>query len=103
MSLSGKLSKMKSQGAKTTVTKKVPSKEGALSTEKYEPGDMISTDQFVVHTPGRKLNGYGREGKELCYSGGTLYADAASRLIRVEPQVSLGAGETVNGKAKFED
>ena len=31
------------------------------------------------------------------------YADAVSRLIRVEPQVSLGAGETVNGKAKFED
>ena len=103
MSLSGKLSKMKSQGAKTIVTKKVPSKEGVLSTEKYEPGDMISTDQFIVRTPGRKLNGYGREGKELCYSGGTLYADAASRLIQVEPQVSLGAGETVNGKAKFED
>ena len=83
--------------------KKLQSKEGALSKEKYEPGDMISTDQFIVRTPGRKLSGYGREGKELCYQGGTLYADAASRLIRVEPQVSLGAGETVNGKAKFEE
>ena len=64
---------------------------------------MISTDQFIVCTPGRKLSGYGREWKELCYQGRTLYANAISRLIRVEPQVSLGVGKTVNGKAKFEE
>ena len=59
MSLSDKLSDMKSKGSKTMVTKKLQSKEGALSTNKYEPGDMISTDQFTVHTPGWKLSGYG--------------------------------------------
>ncbi|KAL7529135.1 hypothetical protein ACHAXR_002811, partial [Thalassiosira sp. AJA248-18] len=63
---------------------------------------MISSDQFNVHTAGRKLTGYGREGPENSLHGGTLYTDAASGLIYAECQVSMGAGETVLGKAKFE-
>jgi hypothetical protein len=47
-------------------------------------------------------DGYGRESKEWCFQGGTIYYDAASGLIWVENQVSLGANETVMGKACFE-
>jgi hypothetical protein len=46
--------------------------------------------------------GYGRESKELCLQGKTIYNDAALGLIWVENQVSLGANETVMGKAPFE-
>jgi hypothetical protein len=46
--------------------------------------------------------GYGCESKEWCFQGGTIYYDAASGLIWVENQVSLGANETVMGKTFFE-
>ena len=36
------------------------------------------------------------------FNGGTIYSDAASGLIWVENQVSLGANETVMGKERFE-
>jgi hypothetical protein len=60
------------------------------------------TDQFVVHTPGQRLDGYGRDGPECSLDGGTLYTDAASNFVYVECQTSMGAGETVMGKTRFE-
>jgi hypothetical protein len=45
---------------------------------------------------------YGRESQDHRFQGGTIYNDAASGLIWVENQVSLGANETVMGKAHFE-
>jgi hypothetical protein len=58
-------------------------------------GDFVSTDQFVCRTLGRLPTGYGREGSNSCYQGGTIYNDATSGLILVENQVSLGASETI--------
>jgi transposase InsO family protein len=46
--------------------------------------------------------GHGRESQDRRFQGGTIYNDAASGLIWVENQVSLGANETVMGKARFE-
>jgi len=83
-------------------TKVIPEREGALSRDKYEVGDFVSTDQFICRTPGRLPEGYGRESSDRRYQGGTIYNDAASGLIWVENQVSLGANETVMGKARFE-
>ncbi len=65
-------------------------------------GDFVSTDQFVCRTPGRLTDGFGREGSSCRFNGGTIYNDAASGLIWVESQVSLGANETVMGKEQFE-
>jgi hypothetical protein len=76
--------------------------EGAITRNKLEVGDFVSTDQFVCRTPGRLPNGYGREGAKGRFNGGTIYNDAASGLIWVENQVSLGANETVMGKERFE-
>ena len=59
----------------------------------YEVGDFVSTDQFICKTPGRLPTGYGRESQDRCFQGGTIYNDAASGLIWVENQVSLGANE----------
>ena len=67
-----------------------------------EVGDFVSTDQFICRTPGRLPTGYGRESHDRCYQGGTIYNDAASGLIWVENQVSLGSNETVMGKIRFE-
>jgi len=102
MCMSCELAKLKTRSPKVKTTKAIKEKEGILSTDSYEPGDMVSTDQFVVKTVGRKLSGYGRESSESGIHGGTVYVDAASGLVRVELQVSLGANETVFGKHKFE-
>ena len=67
-----------------------------------EVGDFVSTDQFVCRTPGRLPSGYGCEGRNGRFNGGTIYNDAASGLIWVENQVSLGASETIMGKERFE-
>ncbi len=83
--------------------KAIPKKEGILARDKYEVGDFVSTNQFVVKTPGRLPNGYGRERRDLRYHGGTIYNDAASGTISVENQVSLGANETIMGKYRFEE
>ena len=76
--------------------------EGALSRNQLQVGDFVSTDQFVCRTPGRLPSGYGREQSTSRFNGGTIYNDAASGLIWVENQVSLGANETIMGKERFE-
>ena len=46
---------------RSTRTKKqtiLPEKEGILSRENYKPGDLVSTDQFVVNTPDQLTTGY---------------------------------------------
>jgi hypothetical protein len=76
--------------------------EGAISCNRLEVGDFVSTDQFVCRTSGRLPSGYGRKGCNSRFHSGTIYNDAASGLIWVENQVSLGASETIMGKEHFE-
>ena len=83
-------------------SKAIPEKAGSLSRDKYMPGDSVSMDQYVVKTPGRLPEGYGRERDCNKFHGGTIFRDAASKIIHVENQVSLGAGETVTAKICFE-
>ena len=69
-------------------------KQGILMGDKYEPGDMVSSDQFDVTIPGRKLTGYGRErAKDNSASGYILFA----------LQCHMKAGPTVLGKARFKE
>ncbi len=76
--------------------------EGAITRDQYNIGDFISTDQFSCKTPGRLPTGYGRESQDCRFQGGTIFNDAASGLIWVENQVSLGANKMVMGKTHFE-
>lgn len=97
------LAKMRRRNPKVARIKALPEREGALSRDRYEVGDFVSADQFVCNTPGRLLTGYGREGSDNRYHGGTIFNDAASGIIWVECQVSLGAGETIMAKVRFEE
>lgn len=81
----------------------IKEKEGILAADRYEPGDFVSMDQFVCHTPGRRYEGFGREGVNNRFHGGTIFNDAATGAIWVENQVSLGAGETIGAKERFEE
>jgi hypothetical protein len=69
----------------------------------YQTGDFVSMDQYVIKAPGRLPTGFGRESHINMFHGGTIFRDAASKYIYVQNQVSLGAGETVNAKLRFEE
>ena len=84
-------------------SKAIPERQGCIFAGKYLPGDFVSIGQYVVKTPGRLPQGYGREKDCNKFHGGTIFRDAASKVIRVENQVILGAGETVTAKLRFEE
>ena len=82
--------------------KAVPEKKWILARDKYEVGDFMSTNKFEVKIYGRLPSVFFREQHNNIFHGGTIYNDAASGLIWVENQVSLGANKTIVGKARFE-
>jgi hypothetical protein len=47
------LARAKQRKPKVTRSKAVAEAEGVISNEKYETGDFVSMDQYVVKTPGR--------------------------------------------------
>ena len=73
MCLACKLATAKARSTDVVTTKPIASKEGALSCNQYEPGNSITTDQFIVMTPGRLQTGYGREGAQNCFHGGPYF------------------------------
>ena len=101
--LAFKLATMKATSADVNTSKTVKKKEGVLSRDKDKPGASISTYRFVVKTPGSLKSGDGRKAPHNCFHEGTIFQDDASNLVRVQPQVSNRAGETVIGKSSFED
>jgi len=83
------LSSQKLCSTNVKTSRAIPAKAGILKSNQYEPGDKVFTDQFVVYTPGRRLDGFGCNGPEHSLHGGTLYTDAASNFVYVECQTSM--------------
>ena len=81
MCMSCEMAMMRARSPRVKTSKAVKEKEGILFCNSYEPGDMVPSDQFNVHTAGRKFDGYGCEPHENGYHGGTVYVDAASGLV----------------------
>jgi hypothetical protein len=67
------MSRAKQRKPEVKKSKAVPEEVGALSREKYETGDFVSMDQYVVKTPGRLPTGYGRESHTNMFHGGTIF------------------------------
>ena len=61
------LSRAKKRNAKVVKQQAIKEREAVLAWEKYQPGDFVSMDHFVVNTPGRLLSGYGREARHNRY------------------------------------
>ena len=100
--LTCKLDTEKEKSTDVVTNKPITGKNGSLSRNLYEPGDCIATNQFIFKTPCWLQKGYGQEAAQNFFHGGTIFQDTASNTVRVQPQVSLGAGKTVIGKASFE-
>ena len=86
----------------TQIMHKVPELEMAMRRENLNPGDCILMDQYQGLTPGRLPHTYGKEPSSSKYIGGTVFVDHSSGYIYLHHQVSLQAGDTLQGKHAFE-
>ena len=73
-----------------------------MNRDKYEVGYFVSTNKFICKNPGQLPTGYVKDSSDRHFKGGTIYNDAASGLICVENQVSIGSNKTVMGNSRFE-
>ena len=80
--------------------KHLAEKEGDLARDKYEDGEFVSTDKFILKTPGRLKYGYIRESSDGCFQCSTIYNNTTSGLIWVESQVLLGGNKNVMVKSQ---
>ena len=70
--------------------------------EKHKLGNFFSVDQYVISTPGHLTKGFRGETQDKRYHGGTINQYAASGIIWVQNQVSLGHDKTVMGNQHLE-
>ena len=70
----------------------IEGKQGSLTQDKYRFGNLVPVYKFLFGLTGQLLEGYGRESKNNLCHGGTVFKYAASGIILVENQVSLGSG-----------
>ena len=75
------LGRSKKRSPSVAKDKHVTDKEGILARDIYEVGYFVSTNKFVVHTPGRIPTGYGCKCSHNSFHGGNIYNDAASSFI----------------------
>ena len=73
-----------------------------LRANALNPGDKVSTDQYISALGGRLPHTKGKEPKKNKYNGGTIFCDHATQYISLTHQVSLRAGETIQSKRRFE-
>ena len=83
------LARQKRRSPQVKKSTAIPKKDAVLSRDRYEAGDFVSADQFVVNTPGRLFSGFGREDDRNKFHGGTIFQDTATGIIWVKCQVSL--------------
>ena len=96
------LARQHRRGPGSSITSNKPNMEMAIRRDDLVPGQRVSTDQYVCADPGRLPHTYGKERVAEKYHGGTLFYDHASSFIYLSHQVSLGIGETLQSKRKFE-
>jgi hypothetical protein len=77
-------------------------RELILRKNDLKPGNCVSIDQYESSIRGRIPNSKGKEPFGNKYTGGTIFYDHASGLIRCIHQVSLRASDTIIAKKIFE-
>lgn len=92
------LSRVKQLKPKFIKSMSIKQAEVAITRDKYQTGDVVLIDQYVVKNEGRLPTGYGWGHESNEFHDGTLFCDAASKYIYVQNQVSLGIGEVVTAK-----
>ncbi len=64
-----------------------------LAQYKYDKGDFVTLEQYIVKTPGCLPTHFGQKSHTKMFHGGTIFRDAASKYIHMSNQVSWDAGK----------
>jgi hypothetical protein len=88
--------------ASAPTTQFIDTRERNLNDSVTNPGDMIHFDQYMLGLPDRLPTTFGKEKPKKRFSGGTIFVDVKTGFIQHHHQVSLRAGETLQGKNTFE-
>ena len=59
----------------------IKDEEGTLALNKYQAGNIVLIDQFVVRIPGELLTGYRREGDQNQFDDETILDNKATGAI----------------------
>jgi hypothetical protein len=70
------LSRARQHKTEVVKSKAIESSVGAISCNKYVPGDFFSMDQYVVKEPCSSPTDFGREAEHNMFHGGTIFCDA---------------------------
>jgi hypothetical protein len=97
------MAKAKVKKPKSVKQHVVKEQEHLMSKGNYKPGDFVSMDTVIVPIPGRLFSGNGGDYAPEKYTCATIFHDAGSGVIKVYPQLSASASDTLLSKAKFED
>ena len=100
--LACQLAKAKRRPSGATHSRKDPDRTHGLTQGHTTPGELVFHDHYESSVRGRLPHTRGREKHSLQYCGGSIFVDAASGLIKVYHQVTLGAGDTKTSKHQFE-
>jgi len=77
-------------------------RQHVLTQNILRPSKQIFVDQYELSLRGQLPNSRGSEPQGTKYCSGTLFYDAASQLIQIFHQPSLGSSDALNSKIKFE-
>ena len=94
--------KQKRRNPPSKISKSNPDNEGASSQNILIPGQRVSVDLYQSRTKGRLPHTFGKENKDLQYTGGALFVDHATRLVQHTHQFTTTVSETLGSKHSFE-
>jgi len=100
--LACRVAKARKSSTNMTTTTINTDRQHILTRNILRPGEQIFVDQYESNVRGRLPNSRGSTTMEQKYCGGTLFFDAASQLIQIFHQSSLGSSDTLASKNKFE-
>jgi hypothetical protein len=90
----------RSNHAKTAINN--PDAAQALTRKSLVPGDTVSVDQYESRLRGRLSTSFGKEPEHDKYGGGTIFIDHYTHYVFAHHQPTLGGGDTLQAKARFE-
>ena len=96
------LAKQHRSSANSQVTSNIPERERAIRRSATAAGDQVSIDLYSSPEPGRLAHTYGKERPTERYTGGSIFVDHFSSLIKIYHQVHASAAETLLSKGEFE-
>ena len=90
------------QPNKVNTTNKNTMNEQELKKDHLLPGKMVSTDHYILRSPGRLYHTKGKSDKSDMFSVGCVFIDHFSGCANIKHQVAINATENVKAKLTFE-